>query len=64
MKIFLSYGHDSNAPLIEVQYETAIQQLADNISSIKKSYKSFFVLFRINKDKLNKEFEEFANYFK
>ncbi|MBR6591810.1 MAG: toll/interleukin-1 receptor domain-containing protein [Prevotella sp.] len=50
--------------LMPVQYETAIQQLADNISSIKKSYKSFFGLFRINKDKLNKEFEEFANYFK
>ena len=47
-----------------VQYEIAIQQLADNISSMRKSYKSFFGLFRINENKLNKEFEEFVNYFK
>ena len=47
-----------------VQYEIAIRQLDENISSMKKSFKSFFGLFRINEGRLNEEIEEFVNYFK
>ena len=42
------------------QYESALQQMADSISKMKRSYKLFFGLFIINEDKLK---EEFVKYF-
>lgn len=47
-----------------VQYEIAIQQLADNISKLRNSYKSLFgMLFKVNDKKMNDEFKEFVEFF-
>ena len=47
-----------------VQYEIAIQQLADNISKMRNSYKSLFgMLFKVNDKKMNEEFKEFVEFF-
>ena len=46
------------------QYEGALQQISDNLLQIKRTRKSFFGLFKINKKKLDAEYEEFVEYFK
>lgn len=46
------------------QYEGALQQISDNLLHIKRTRKSFFGLFKINKKKLDEEYEEFVEYFK